>query len=200
MLIKRKKINKVVLLLPILLIIITIGFSIRILGKETSNYSDNTKVLSTISQVLDLNTVKYTYSNIVAVKKEKSINEIKIPFTEQSFIIKYEGVINGGVKPEDITIVKNTGKEISIEVAECRILNHYIDDENLYIYDVKNSIFNRLDTNDILSDVSKYKKEYEEKLIKEGFMDEVKENTKASLINLLKSIGYEKAEVSFKNI
>lgn len=198
--IKRKKINKVVLLLPILLIIITIGFSIRILGKETSNYSDNTKVLSTISQVLDLNTVKYTYSNIVAVKKEKSINEIKIPFTEQSFIIKYEGVINGGVKPEDITIVKNTGKEISIEVAECRILNHYIDDENLYIYDVKNSIFNRLDTNDILSDVSKYKKEYEEKLIKEGFMDEVKENTKASLINLLKSIGYEKAEVSFKNI
>ena len=198
MLIKRKKNNKVVLLLPILLIIITAALSMKILGKENSKYSDNTKVLSTISQVLDLNTVKYTYSNIVAVKKDKSINDIKIPFTEKSFIIKYDGVINGGIKPEDIAIVENTGKKIIIEVEQCRILNHYIDDENLYVYDIKNSIFNKLDTNDILSDISKYKNEYEEQLLKEGFMEEVKENTKASLVNLLKNIGYEEVNVSFK--
>lgn len=198
--IKRKKNNKVVLLLPILLIIITVGLSIRILGKENNRYNDNTntRVLSTISQVLDLNTVKYNYSNIVAVKKDKSINDIKIPFTEQSFIIKYEGVINGGIKPEDIMIIENTGKKINIEVEQCRILNHYIDDENLYVYDIKNSIFNKLDTNDILSDISKYKKEYEDKILKEGFMEEIKENTKASLVNLLKNIGYEEVNVSFK--
>ena len=196
--IKRKKNNKVVLLLPILLIIITVGLSIRILEQENNRYNDNTRVLSTISQVLDLNTVKYNYSNIVAVKKDKSINDIKIPFTEQSFIIKYEGVINGGIKPEDIMIIENTGKKINIEVEQCRILNHYIDDENLYVYDIKNSIFNKLDTNDILSDISKYKKEYEDKILKEGFMEEIKENTKASLVNLLKNIGYEEVHVSFK--
>lgn len=196
--IKRKKINKVVLLLPILLIIITIVFSISILKSNRRQYTDNTKVLSTISQVLDLNTVKYTYSNIVSVKKDKSINYIKIPFTEQSFIIKYEGVINGGIKPEDINIIDNTGKKIIIEVNQCRILDHYIDDENLYVYDIKNSIFNKLDTNEILNDISKYKQEYEEKLINEGFMEEVESNTKASLTNMLKSIGYEEIEVIFK--
>lgn len=196
--IKRKKINKVVLLLPILLIIITIVFSMSILKGNRRQYTDNTKVLSTISQVLDLNTVKYTYSNIVSVKKDKSINDIKIPFTEQSFIIKYEGVINGGIKPEDINIVDNTGKKIIIEVNQCRILDHYIDDENLYVYDIKNSIFNKLDTNEILNDISKYKQEYEEKLINEGFMEEVESNTKASLTNMLKSIGYEEIEVIFK--
>ena len=196
--IKRKKINKVVLLLPILLIIITIVFSISILKSNRRQYTDNTKVLSTISQVLDLNTVKYTYSNIVSVKKDKSINDIKIPFTEQSFIIKYEGVINGGIKPEDINIVDNTGKKIIIEENQCRILDHYIDDENLYVYDIKNSIFNKLDTNEILNDISKYKQEYEEKLINEGFMEEVESNTKASLTNMLKSIGYEEIEVIFK--
>ena len=198
MLIKRKKINKVVLLLPILLIIITIVFSMSILKSNRRQYTDNTKVLSTISQVLDLNTVKYTYSNIVSVKKDKSINDIKIPFTEQSFIIKYEGVINGGIKPEDINIIDNTGKKIIIEVNQCRILDHYIDDENLYVYDIKNSIFNKLDTNEILNDISKYKQEYEEKLINEGFMEEVESNTKASLTNMLKSIGYEEIEVIFK--
>lgn len=196
--IKRKKINKVVLLLPILLIIITIVFSMSILKSNRRQYTDNTKVLSTISQVLDLNTVKYTYSNIVSVKKDKSINDIKIPFTEQSFIIKYEGVINGGIKPEDINIIDNTGKKIIIEINQCRILDHYIDDENLYVYDIKNSIFNKLDTNEILNDISKYKQEYEEKLINEGFMEEVESNTKASLTNMLKSIGYEEIEVIFK--
>lgn len=196
--IKRKKNNKVVLLLPIFLIIITVVLSMRILGKKNNQYSDNTRVLSTISQVLDLNTVKYNYSNIIEVKKDKSINDIKIPFTEQSFIIKYEGVINGGIRPEDITILENTGKRITVEVDKCRILNHYIDDEKLYVYDIKNSIFNKLDTNDILYDISKYKKEYEDKILKEGFMEEIKENTKSSLVNLLKSIGYEEVNISFK--
>lgn len=196
--IKRKKINKVVLLLPILLIIITIVFSMSILKSNRRQYTDNTKVLSTISQVLDLNTVKYTYSNIVSVKKDKSINDIKIPFTEQSFIIKYEGVINGGIKPEDIHIKENLGNRIVIEIDQCRILDHYIDDENLEVYDIKNSIFNKLDTNDILSDISKYKSEYEEKIIEEGFMDEIKTNTKSSLVNLLKNMGYKEVIVTFK--
>ncbi|MGL5693113.1 MAG: DUF4230 domain-containing protein [Peptostreptococcaceae bacterium] len=195
--IKKKKNKKVILLLPILVIIITVGTIMKMFDFNENRYADNTKVLSTISQVLDLNTVKYTYSNIVAVKKDKSINDIKIPFTEQSFIIKYEGVINGGVKPEDITILKDTGENIEIQVQKCRILNHYINDEKLYVYDVKNSIFNRLETNEILQDISKYKKEYEEKLIAEGFMNEVRENTKASLINLLKGIGYKEVDVSF---
>lgn len=196
--IKRKKINKVLVLLPILILIITLGFTIKTFINENNEYEDNTKVLSTISQVLDLNTVKYTYSNIVAVKKDKSINDIKIPFTEQSFIIKYEGIINGGIKPEDIHIVENTGKKIKIEVEQCRILDHYIDDEKLYVYDVKNSIFNKLDTNEILSDISKYKDEYEEKIIEEGFIDEIKVSTKTSLSNLLKNIGYEEIIITFK--
>ena len=198
MLIKRKKINKVLVLLPILILIITFSFTVKTFINKNNEYHDNTKVLSTISQVLDLNTVKYTYSNIVAVKKDKSINDIKIPFTEQSFIIKYEGIINGGVKPEDIHIMENTGKKIKIEVEQCRILDHYIDDEKLYVYDVKNSIFNKLDTNEILSDISKYKAEYEEKIIEEGFIDEIKSNTKSSLSNLLKNIGYEEITITFK--
>ena len=196
--IKSKKNNKVVLLLFIVLVIITVLIYIIISNKEKNEYSDNIKVLSTISQVLDINTVKYTYSNIVSVTKDKSINDIKIPFTEQSFIIKYEGIINGGVKPEDIRIIENNGNKIVIEVSQCRILDHYIDDTKLYVYDIKNSLFNKLDTNEILSDISKYKAEYEEKLIEEGFLDEIKTNTKISLENTLNNIGYSNIEVRFK--
>lgn len=198
MLRKRKKIKKVHILLPILILIILVSYGIRKFTQEKNLYKDNTKVIDTITQVLDLNTVKYNYSNIVTVKKDRSINDIKIPFSEKSFIIKYNGTINGGVKPEDIKIIKNTGDKIYIEVKKCRILNHYIDDENIYVYDIKSSVFNKVDINEVLKDVSKYKKEYEKKIIKEGFMDEVEKNTKSSLENMLKNMGYRTVVVSFK--
>lgn len=197
MLRKSKKNNKVVLLLPIVLLIITLLIHTTIISKDKNEYMDNTKVLSTITQVLEVNTVKYTYSNIISITKDKSINDIKIPFTQQSFIIKYNGVINGGVKPEDIKILENNENQIVIQISKCRILDHYIDDTNVYVYDIKKSIFNKLNTNEILSDISKHKSQYEEKLIEEGFLDEIKINSKTSLENLLKNIGYNDVQIKF---
>ena len=192
MLQKRKKINKVLMSFSFLILLIGSTYFI------SNRYKDNIKVINTLSQVLNINTVKYNYSNIVEIKKDKSINNIKIPFTEKSFIIKYNGVINGGVKPEDIEIVNNTGNEISIEIKKCQILDHYIDDENIYIYDVKSSIFNKLDIQEVLDDMSNYKREYEEKIISEGFMEEIQENTKVSIENILKGMGYNVVNINFK--
>lgn len=198
MLQKRKKIKILLILLPILLLVITAAYSINKYKSNQNIYKDTTKVIDTISQVLDINTVKYNYSNIVTVKKDKSISDIKIPFTEKSFVIKYNGIINAGVRPENISITKNTGDKILVEIKKCEILDHYIDNDNLYVYDVKNSIFNKLGVQEVFNDLNKYKKEYEKKIIEEGFIDEVKANTKLSIENMLKSIGYKEVEVTFK--
>lgn len=198
MLQKRKKINKVLMSFSFLILLIGSTYFISNRYKKENIYKDNIKVINTLSQVLNINTVKYNYSNIVEIKKDKSINNIKIPFTEKSFIIKYNGVINGGVKPEDIEIVNNTGNEISIEIKKCQILDHYIDDKNIYIYDVKSSIFNKLDIQEVLDDMSNYKREYEEKIISEGFMEEIQENTKVSIENILKGMGYNVVNINFK--
>lgn len=195
---KAKKIKKIVILLSILIVVTTCSYFIYKFKINQNIYKDNTKVMDTISQVLNLSTVKYSYSNVVTVKKDKSINDIKIPFTEKSFIIKYNGVINGGVRPEDIKISKNTGDKIFIEIEKCEILDHYIDDDNIYVYDVKSSIFNKLEIQDVLEDISKYKKEYEEKALKEGLMEEIKTSTKSSIKNMLKNMGYKEIVITFK--
>ena len=78
------------------------------------------------------------------------------------------------------------------------MLDHYIDDENIYVYDVKNSIFNKLDIQEILEDISNCKKEYEEKIISEGFMEEIQKNTIVSIQNILKGIGYKTVVINFK--
>ncbi|MPN01650.1 hypothetical protein SDC9_148860 [bioreactor metagenome] len=198
MLRKSKKIEKVLILLPILILVITGSYFIHKFKSNQNIYKDTDRVMNTISQVLDLSTVKYNYTNVITVKKDKSINEMKIPFTEKSFIIKYNGIINGGVKPEDIKIVKNNGESIQIQIDKCKILDHYIDSDNIYVYDVKSSLFNKLEIQEVLDDINKYKKEYEEKALKEGLMEEIKRSTKTSIQNMLKNIGYKNVVVEFK--
>lgn len=198
MLRKVKKIKKLIILLPILLVVITGSYFVCKIKFNQNVYKDNTRVLNTISQVLDLNTVKYNYSNVITIKKDKSINDVKLPFTEKSFIIKYNGIINGGVRPEDIRVVKNTGREIYIEVKQCRILDHYIDSENVYVYDIKNSLFNKLEVQEVLEDINTYKEEYEKKAIEEGLLKEIQISTKESLENLMENLGYKEVVVEFK--
>lgn len=198
MLRKVKKIKKLLILLPIIVVVITGSYFVFKAKFNQNIYKDNTKVLNTISQVLDLNTVKYNYSNVITIKKDKSINDIKLPFTEKSFIIKYNGIINGGVNPEDIKVIKNTGKEIKIEVKQCKILDHYIDSENVYVYDIKNSLFNKLEIQEVLDDINTYKEAYEKKAIEEGLLKEIQDSTKESLKNLMNNLGYEDVIIEFK--
>jgi len=195
---KRKNFKKTVILSIIMLLLITGTYSIFNIYKKQSIDKNTTKVINTLKQVLDISTVKYNYSNILEVKKDKSINNIKIPFTEKSFIVKYNGVINGGVKPDDIKIISNNKDEISIEIKKCQILDHYIDDENIYIYDIKNSIFNKLEIEEILEYISNSKKEYEDKIINEGFLEEIQDNTKESIKNILSELGYNVVNINFK--
>lgn len=46
--------------------------------------------------------------------------------------------------------------------------------------------------------MSNYKREYEEKIISEGFMEEIQENTKVSIENILKGMGYNVVNINFK--
>lgn len=195
---KQKKNNKN----RFLFIVIILGFVLGIIVYYKFTYlktppKDTSKILNTIEQVVEVSSTKYTYSNIFTVTKDKSFNNIKIPFSEKSYIIKYNGVIKGGVNFSDIKIVDDDGKSISLEIDKCSVMDHYIDDENVYIYDIKNSIFNKVDINEVFEDLSNSKKEYETKVIEEGLMDEVKSNTKKSLEISLKNLGYEETNIKF---
>ena len=198
MLQKRKKFNKIIILLIFLILFGIVMYFIFNVYKKENEYKDTIKVIDTLKQTLDISTVKYNYSNIVEIKKDKSISSIKIPFTEKSFIIKYSGVINAGVKPEDIKIISEKEDEITIQIKKCQILDHYIDDENIYIYDIKNSLFNKLDIQEILDEMNSCKKEYEKNIINEGFLDEVEENTEYSIRNILNNIGYDVVNINFE--
>ncbi len=197
---KRKKNSKLFLVAFIIFFGIIFSNFYSIFLEKGSDYNiknDDSKVLDTISKTLELNTVKYNYSNLITVKKDKTINNIKLPFTEKSFIIKYEGVINGGIRSEDVKIISNEGDSIKIEINECKILDHYIKDDGIYVYNTKESIFNKIEIQEVLDDISKYKKDYEKKVLEEGFLQEIEISTKENLTSILSSMGYNNIEILF---
>jgi hypothetical protein len=166
-----------------------------ILSEHTKK--NTSAIMDTIYEVLEITTTKYNYTNIVTFKKDKTVNNVKIPFTEKSFIVKYNGVIKAGINGDDIKVVKNTGDTIDIQIKKCVILDHYIDQENVYVYDIKNSIFNKLTINEVFEELNKYKDEYEKQIMSEGFVEEIKKNTESSLKTTLKNIGYKQVNISF---
>lgn len=165
--------------------------------EQIEEKTDNTKVLDTISEILELNTIKYNYNNLITVKKDKTINDIKLPFTEKSFIIKYEGIISGGVKSENIKILSSDNENIHIQINKCEILGHYIKDDSIFVYNTKESLFNKIEVQEVLDDITINKKEYEKKVLEEGFLDEIKESVSNSLTMVLNSLGYESVEIQF---
>ncbi len=198
MLQKHKKNNKNKII--VLFIIIGIIFGISIFSGmifSEKDQKDTSKVLNTIEEVLEISTSKYNYSNITHITKDRSYKNIKIPFTEKSFIIKYNGIIKGGVNLKDINISNNSGNSISLDISKCSIIDHYIDENNIYVYDIKNALFNKVEVNEVIEELANSKKEYEEKVIKEGFMKEVQEGVKISLEKSLKDLGYENILINF---
>ncbi|MEF9991607.1 MAG: DUF4230 domain-containing protein [Peptostreptococcaceae bacterium] len=199
MLQKRKKINSkkvLILFITIGIIIGTIISSGLIFPKNSPK--DTSKVLNTIEEVTELSTSKYNYSDIVTITKDKSFKNIKIPFTEKSFIIKYNGIVKGGIKSEDIVISHNNKNSISIDINKCSIIDHYIDEENVYVYDIKNALFNKVDVNEVIEELAKSKQEYEQKVIQEGFLEDVEISIKNNLAKSLKDLGYKEVIVNFK--
>lgn len=193
---KVKKTNKMSIIFIVLIFSFISIFGYKYILSEDSQ-KNTSSIMDTIYKVLEITTTKYNYTNIVTFKKDKTVNNIKIPFTEKSFIVKYNGVIKAGVNGKDIKITKNTKDTIYIQIKKCVILDHYIDQENIYVYDIKNSIFNKLTINEVFGELNKYKNEYEKQIVSEGFIKEVKKNTESSLKTTLKNIGYKTVVVSF---
>lgn len=197
---KHKKNNKnKMLILYVFIGILVISLSLsKIIFKEQQQVKDTSKVLNTIEKVAQLSTSKYNYSNIITITKDKSFKNIKIPFSQKSYIVKYNGVVKGGVNLKNINIMKNNKNSITIDVNKWGIIDHYIDEENVYVYDMKNALFNRIDVNEVLKELSKSKKEYEKKIIDEGFLKEVQASIRKNLESNLRNLGYKDIIINFK--
>lgn len=195
--IKTKKRNYLAIFLIILAIIMVLFFYIRFsVKRETKMLSDTIK--EEISKLLELSTVKYNYVNVVAYKDNKKFSGINMPFTNKSFLIKYSGYIKAGVDLKSAEINVNDTKSVEIKLDKPKVLDNVINEEDSYIYDEKESVFNQLKLEDLHNVLVKEKKNMEKEVIKKGLLTESEKNTKEILTSFLKNLGFENVKIVFK--
>ena len=188
------------LILFIIFLSITLSVLMSFSIPNIINNRDITKstiIAEKLSKISELSTLKYSYSNIIALSNSKKLNDFDIPFTEKSFLIKYSGYIKAGVDLKDIHVVVHN-KNITITLNKAKILDHVVNDQDLFVFDEKSSLFNKLSMQDMIDEMRNEKKKIEVDLLKTGFLDGANANVKLLLEGILSDMNFDNIKIIFK--
>ena len=130
-------------------------------------------VQNQISQIAELSTVTYSYTELGQYESSKEFYGTKVPFTTSKFILTYDGVIKAGVDVSKAKI-EATGGSITVTLPEAQVLSHEIDESSVRVFDEKTSIFNQFTVEDYTAFYADQKKSVEEKAIAKGLLTEAK--------------------------
>lgn len=194
---KGKRNNYFVIIL--IIIVVLVGLSVYVkftIKKNTSILSNN--VEEQVMKLLDLSTVKYNYTNVVAYKDNKKVKDMDIPFTSKGFLIKYNGYIKAGVNLSTAEVYVKDQKNVEVILDKPTIFDNVINEEDAYIYDEKESIFNQLKIQDLYDVLVKEKENMEKEVKEKGILNEAEKNAEEILRSFLTSMGFENIKIIFK--
>ncbi|NEU04681.1 DUF4230 domain-containing protein [Clostridium senegalense] len=181
--------SKIIGLLIIVIVVLLFILSFKTPFKSHRKDSTET-IFQQLVSINELVTVKYDYSNIISVKDNLKFNDIDIPFTEKSFVLKYDGYIKAGVSLKESKL-KINGNKATLSIPNSKILDHVVIEDKISTLNEKNSLFNPLKSNEIFNEICKSKNEKENEIIDKGFLDEVNISTEKFLKDFFKNLGYD---------
>lgn len=197
--------SKIVIVLILLIIlalsvmgIINAGRNYKTSGIKGNITVDTSVIFEKMESISELSIMKYYYSDVIAFKDNKKLKDFDIPFTQKSFLIKYDGYIKAGIEADSIRIVSNDGENIKLIIRNSIILDHVIDEKSVFVYDEKSSLFNGLSIGDVFDQIVSEKSNIEGKIIEKGFLREADKNLKVYLGNMLKDLGFQHVEIYFE--
>lgn len=193
---KRWKRNSLFLLL-IIIAIILVYFNTKLSMKKEVELLSST-IDEELARIVELSSVKYNYTNVVSFKDSKKLSGLSLPFTTKAFLIKYSGYVKAGVDLDSIETEVVDNKTIKVKIDKPKVLDNVIMEEDVYIYDEKSSVFNKLSFNDLYDVLIEEKSKLEEELVDKGLLKDAKKNTEEILDSLFKGMGFEDIGIIFK--
>ena len=158
-------------------------------GRWSAGQSGNVQIDAVVLQnqlteIRELATVTYTYTNMAQFESSNDFYGVKVPFTTKSFILTYDGTIKAGVDLDgaDVGI---SGTAVTITLPEAQILSHEIDEDSVEVFDEKTSIFNPFTVEDFTSFQADQKAAMEERALSRGLLEEARRKAASSVEQLL---------------
>lgn len=184
-----------VFLLIALIAVYFFFFRKKFIGLNKEERVDNLK--ASIEDIGDLVTVEYNYTDILTYKDSLTLMDMKIPFTDKSYIIKYNGYIKAGVDLSKAVVkdIKETSVELDVPVAT--ITDSVLDEKSMVILDQKNNIFNPLDLGDYQDTLKKELNARELKVKKDGLLERAQDNADKILRKLLQGLGFKDIKINY---
>ena len=130
--------------IAIIVLVIAIFFA----GVHYASGSNNDKITSTtiknqLTEINELALYSYDYSKVGKFSNKLSFNGWKIPLTQKTFIITYDGSIKAGIDLKQAKISIDND-QLNITLPAAKILSHEIDENSIEVYDESSNIFNQI--------------------------------------------------------
>lgn len=192
---KVKKVFKTFFVILLILILAYIGLTLWV-NRDNLPFSGTTEETQTIStefieaEVLNISeyaTLSYQYSNISKFDDIREFYGLKLPFTNKSFIIKYDGEMKLGIdgSKAQVEIADNI---ISIHLPAPKVLSHVIYEDSIEVFDQTHNIFNQVEIEDYSEFAVEQKKVMEKRADAEGVFQNAQSAAEEQIAGFIKSI------------
>ena len=175
-----KKTRKVILFCCVALLLLAISFWGGIKYVESSNKKnkpsiDTLTITQELSDISELVTVEYAYTNTVKYDSHIDFYGYRIPFTTNFFLVTYDGVIKAGVDLSK-AVINLEGEMITITLPEAQITSHVIDYDSFQSIDETYSFFRPFKITDYTAFCSDQNSKMEKRALDSGLLKKAKDN------------------------
>lgn len=142
--------------------------------QDTEPVITRKQIESYLETVSELTTKKYLYTNAEQSTSNKEwLFGWDLPFSEKSFIVKYDGIIRAGIDLNDIKIdVDDDNRVITVTLPSSKIIDHNVPQDKIEIFNVKDGFLNKVDQNESNEIITTGKEAMEEKASELGLLVE----------------------------
>ena len=129
-------------------------------------------------------TENYYFKEMQTDSKDIRLLGIALPFTEESYIVSYEGTVTAGIDFTQIRVTKDDGEKlITIRLPDSEIQGVMIDQDSFELLDQKTSAFNKLSIEDYHQAQLELERKAREGAEKRGILERASTNAE----NLIRS-------------
>lgn len=189
--------KKLALVLIIVIIIVAITGYTKISISRKTNLLSN-RIEEKVVRLMELSTVKYNYTNVVEYEDKMKVNGINIPFTNKKFILKYSGYIKAGVDLKTIEVKLKDKDTIEITMDKAVIFENVISEEDVYFFDEKDTIFNKLSFKDLYVVLIEEKEKMKDEILGKGILNDAEKNGEEIIKSLLEGMGISNITIKFR--
>ena len=126
-------------------------------------------------------TAEYYFTDLVSYSSVLKLlkTDLSLPFTESSYLVSYDGVVNAGIDLTDARVEKDDARRrVTVRLPAATIRTTDIDLDSFTLHEEKTGLGNQLSVRDFNASLQELERSAEQKAVERGLLDKAEQNAK----------------------